>query len=92
LSPEKLRRLKVFQKDSYISIDYQNSEIKRYFKDKGRISFEIIKPEKKEPLKEELKDFILCVKDRRRPKVSAVEGRNALKVVMEITGKITNSD
>jgi predicted dehydrogenase len=92
LSPEKLRRLKVFQKDSYISIDYQNSEIKRYFKDKGRISFEITKPEKKEPLKEELKDFILCVKDRRRPKVSAVEGRNALKVVMEITGKITNSD
>lgn len=85
LSPDKLRRLKVFQKDSYISIDYQNSEIKRYFRDEKGISFEITKPEKKEPLKEELRDFIRCVKERRRPKVSAVEGRNALKVVLQIT-------
>jgi predicted dehydrogenase len=88
LSPEKLRRLKVFQKDSYINIDYQSSEIKRYFRTKEGISFDIIKPEKKEPLKEELKDFIHCVKGRRRPKVSAIEGRNALKVVNEITDLI----
>ena len=85
LSPDKLRRLKVFQKDSYISIDYQNSEIKRYFRDEKGISFEVTRPEKKEPLKEELRDFLHCVKERRRPKVSAVEGRNALKVVLQIT-------
>jgi predicted dehydrogenase len=85
LSPYKLRRLKVFQKDSYISIDYQNSEIKRYFRNEKGISFEVTKPEKKEPLKEELRDFIHCVKERRRPKVSALEGRNALKVVLQIT-------
>lgn len=88
LSPEKHRRLKVFQKDSYISIDYQSSEIKRYFRTEQGISFDIIKPEKKEPLKEELKDFISCVKERKRPKVSAIEGRNALKVVLEITDMI----
>jgi predicted dehydrogenase len=85
LSPEKLRRLKVFQKDSYISIDYQSSEIKRYFRTKEGISFAITKPENKEPLKEELKDFIICVKERRRPTVSAVEGKNALKIVLEIS-------
>ena len=88
LSPEKLRRLKVFQQDSYIAIDYQNSEIKRYFKDGQGISFDITKPEKKEPLKEELRDFIRCVHGRKKPKVSAVEGRNALEVVMNITDKI----
>ncbi len=85
LSPDKLRRLKVFQKDSYISIDYQNSEIKRYFRNEKGISFEVTRPEKKEPLKEELRDFIHCVKERGRPKVSALEGRNALKVVLQIT-------
>lgn len=88
LSPEKLRKLKVFQKDSYINIDYQSSEIKRYFRTKEGISSEVIRPEKKEPLKEELKDFIHCVKERRRPKVSAIEGRNALKVINEITDLI----
>ncbi len=85
LSPEKLRRLKVFQKDSYISIDYQSSEIKRHFRTKEGISFAVTKPENKEPLKEELKDFINCVKERRRPTVSAVEGKNALKIVLEIS-------
>jgi predicted dehydrogenase len=86
LSPEKQRRLKVFQKDSYISIDYMNSEVKRHFRNKeGIISSDITKPENKEPLKEELKDFINCIKTRKKPKVSGVEGRNALKVVLEIS-------
>lgn len=88
LSPEKQRRLKVSQKDSYIVIDYQSAEIKRYYKNEEGIAADIIKPEKKEPLKEELKDFLHCVRERKRPRVSATEGRNALKVVMEITGKI----
>jgi predicted dehydrogenase len=86
LSPEKQRRLKVFQKDSYLSIDYLSSEIKRHFRtEEGSISFDISKPENKEPLKEELKDFINCIKTRKKPKVSGVEGRNALKVVLEIS-------
>jgi predicted dehydrogenase len=88
LSPEKQRRLKVFQKDSYILIDYQSLEIKRYFRTEKGISSDIISPEKKEPLKEELKDFIRCVKGRNRPKVSAAEGREALKIVMEISDMI----
>lgn len=104
LSPEKQRRLKVFQKDSYISIDYQSHEVRRYFppilsgesqsyRDRtgDDISFDVIKPEHKEPLREELKDFINCVKERKRPKVSATEGRDALKVVLEITSKIKNA-
>ncbi len=86
LSPEKQRRLKVFQKDSYILIDYMNSEVKRYFRNEaGTISSQILKPENKEPLKEELKDFVRCIRTRERPQVSGVEGRNALHVVLEIS-------
>lgn len=88
LAPEKQRRLKVCQEDSYITIDYQSSEIKQYRKNENGISVDVITPEKKEPLKEELKDFIRCVRERSRPMVSAVEGRNALKVVSQITEKI----
>lgn len=86
LSPEKQRRLKIFQKDAYILIDYMNSEVKHFFRnEEGTISSKMIKPENKEPLKEELKDFIRCVKTRERPEVSGIEGRNALKVVLEIS-------
>lgn len=91
LSPEKQRRLKVFQKDSYISIDYQNCEVRRYFRTGEGISFDVIRPENKEPLREELRDFINCLKERKRPRVSATEGRDALKIVLEITEKIKNA-
>lgn len=88
LSPEKLRRLKVIQRDCHISIDYQESEVKRHFRNEKGVFSEVIRPEKKEPLREELRDFLRCVKERGRPKVSAVEARDALRVVMQISEKI----
>ncbi len=88
LSPEKQRKLKVSQRDAYIVIDYQASEIKRYRKSAEGMSMDVVKPERKESLKEELRDFVHCVMERKRPMVSGVEGRNALRVVMEITEKI----
>jgi len=91
LSPEKQRRLKIFQKESYISVDYQTCEVRSYFKRAGEITFDVIQPEKKEPLKEELIDFIRNIKERKRPLVSGVEGRDALKVALDITEKIRSS-
>lgn len=88
ISPEKHRILKVFQEDSYISVDYQNYEVIRYYRTAEGMSSDFIRPDTKEPLKEELEDFIRCVRERKRPKVSAVEGREALKLVMDITAMI----
>lgn len=88
VSPEKQRTLKVFQKDSYFSIDYQHCEIKRYHKTAEGMLSDSMKIDNKEPLREELEDFVRCVKERRRPKVSAVEGRDALKLVLDITEMI----
>ncbi|MBI4684295.1 MAG: Gfo/Idh/MocA family oxidoreductase [Nitrospirae bacterium] len=91
ISTEKKRMLKIFQKDSYVFADYQSHEIRRYFKKDGEVLSETINPEKKEPLKQELADFIRCVKERKRPVVSGMEGRNALKIALEITDKIKNT-
>ena len=88
LSPEKQRRLRVFQRDSYLLLDYQDCEIRHYFRRGEEILYDTIRPENKESLKEELRDFIVCVKERKRPKVSAVEGRNALKIALDITKQI----
>lgn len=43
-----------------------------------------IRPEYMEPLKKELSDFLRCVATRERPMVSGEEGRDALKVALEI--------
>jgi predicted dehydrogenase len=88
LSFEKSRKLKIFQDDAFLLVDYQNMEIKRFRKENGSITSESIHVEKHEPLKEELKDFIECIVNRRRPLVSAKDGRNALKIAMEISERI----
>jgi predicted dehydrogenase len=85
LSPEKQRRLKVFQRESYLSIDFLKSEITRHQRTDDRISSDIFTPAQKEPLREELVDFLHCVEKRKKPRVSGTEGREALKVVLEIS-------
>jgi len=84
LAPEKMRKLRIHQEDSYISIDYQSQEVRRYFKHGTDISFDVVKPEIKEPLKEELRDFISCVQSRKRPMVSGKEAIDALEIVLKI--------
>jgi len=85
LSPEKRRVMKIFQKDAYILVDYQSQEVRRFFKNGSGISCDVIKPENREPLREELKDFVDCVKTRKNPRVSGTEAMSALETVLTIT-------
>lgn len=84
----KSRKLTVFQKKSYLVMDYQQMEIVKYFRRGEGIVSESIIVEKKEPLKEELKDFIKCVGNRSRPVVCAIRGRNALKIALQAGAQI----
>lgn len=82
-SQEKQRRLKVIQKNSYIELDYQTGVVE-IRSTSNPLKPEVVRPEYREPLKEEIKDFIHCVASRERPRVSGTEGRNALAVALEI--------
>ena len=84
LAAEKVRRLRVHQQDSYISIDYQSQEVRRYYKDAAGLAFDVIRPESREPLREELKDFVACVQGRSCPRVSGREAAQALEIVLRI--------
>lgn len=85
LSPEKQRWLRVFQNDSFVSVDYQNHEVRRHYKKGAEIACDIVNPANTEPLKEELKDFVHCIRTRSRPKVSGTEARDALRIALRIT-------
>jgi predicted dehydrogenase len=88
IATEKSRTLKIFEGDTYYIVDYQNAEVKRCFKKDGGIEEEQIPVEKHEPLKAEISDFIDCVANKRRPLVSARDGRNALKIAVDISRRI----
>jgi predicted dehydrogenase len=92
ISRAKQRLLKIYQKDGFLLLNYQDLRITRHFKNgTGDIRTEVMDVEAREPLREELSDFIQCVRWRRRPRVSGREGRNALRVTLDITSKIRNA-
>ncbi|MEM0969577.1 MAG: Gfo/Idh/MocA family oxidoreductase [Verrucomicrobiota bacterium] len=88
VSPEKLRKIRVFQHDTYLSLDYQEQAGKIYRKEGLQIIPEEVIVERDEPLKLELSSFVDCVARRERPKVSGAEAAAALEVALEITKKI----
>lgn len=84
-----VRKMRIFQEESYLSLDYVTQEAIMFRKTGDKISKEKIKIKKKEPLKKELKSFIECAGTGKRPVVSGVEGKRALQVALAILEKIT---
>jgi predicted dehydrogenase len=93
VSQERLRKLRLFQPETYLSLDFQTQEIvvARRVSDgaqgeegKARILLDRLVLEKGEPLKEELAAFIGSVKTRTPPLVGGREGRRALSVALEV--------
>jgi predicted dehydrogenase len=88
ISPEKLRKIRVFQREGYVSLDYQNQTGEIYRLTGGRIVREEVEIEKGEPLKRELAAFVDCARQGKQPKVSGFEGAAALELAVEITRRI----
>ncbi|HDH05235.1 MAG TPA: Gfo/Idh/MocA family oxidoreductase [Nitrospirae bacterium] len=91
IANEKKRELKVFQHNSYLNLDYQSQEITCYTRLNGNVGKETKKPGAREPLREQLLSFVDCIENRRQPVVSGHEGKEALKVVLKISGLVNRS-
>ena len=88
VSPEKMRKIRVFQPEGYLSLDYQNQSGEVYRKAGWQIVREEVEIEKDEPLKRELHAFVECARAGARPKVSGYEATAALELAIEITRQI----
>jgi len=102
VSATRMRKIRLFQRDAYLSVDYAAQEIALYRRlppdpaggDGGgggrlpRIVREDVPIERVEPLQAELESFVACVRERRRPVVSGEDGRDALRVAEEIRRRL----
>ena len=96
VSLEKFRKIRIFQTDSYISLDYENQSFKLYKKKENVAKIEKLTDidinrfaaKKNEPLHLELLDFVDCVINHKQPKVDGIHGRNALKLALDVITKI----
>jgi predicted dehydrogenase len=84
ISPEVMRKIRIFIPNAYISLDYVKQEAFIYRKEGTAINRSSLPIEKEEPLKRELAHFIECVREDKKPIVSGIEGRDALKTALAI--------
>jgi predicted dehydrogenase len=88
VSTKKVREIRVFQNDGYLSLNFMEQSGHLVRKDGLNLEKEEIPIEKDEPLKLELSAFVECVREKRSPKVGGEEGATALEVAMLITDQI----
>lgn len=95
---KKYRKIRIFQPDSYLSLDYSERSLK-IFRKKGPVlksltDIEILRPrlKKDDPLEQELIHFIQCVKTGRAPLVGGEHGRDALELAFEILKNMSLHD
>jgi predicted dehydrogenase len=88
ISPEKLRKIRVFQDDAYLSLDYMKQEGEIYKRLDGKITRDKIPVRKGEPLKNQLAEFVMNVRENTDPRVAGAHGFEALKLASQICGQI----
>lgn len=91
VTKDAVRKMRIFQEDSYISLDYITQEAALFKKTDSSLLKEKIKIKKEEPLRKELESFVECVRTGKKPIVSGIEGKQALQVALEIIKKINPS-
>ena len=93
ISRDRVRKVRFFQQDAYLSIDYASQEVERWHLARTPGSPPVIdggkvEVEREEPLKLELQNFADAVRARRAPLVTGADGRRALALAARITEAI----
>ncbi len=88
ISDDVMRKIRLFQDNAYISLDYVQQEAYIYRKYDHRISKHRLPIEKEEPLRKEIEHFLTCIQEDKIPLIAGPEAREALKVALAITQQI----
>jgi predicted dehydrogenase len=94
VSGERLRKIRVFQRDTYFVLDYASQELNLFrqggedLPGRSRLTRIEVPVSRVEPLRQELGDFADSIRTRRPPMVSGAAGRNALAVAVQIIERL----
>jgi len=96
ISRERVRKVRFFQHDSYVSIDYaaQEVEVYRLVPQTGRPSIEggRLTVENAEPLRRELEAFLRACRGEPTPLVRGEEGRRALETALAVVAAMSSKE
>ena len=84
ISQDTLRKIRVFQDDTYLSLDYMNQAGQLCRKTEGGIEAMAVPINKAEPLATELQSFLDCIRHQNNPVVTGEHGTAALRLAVAI--------
>ncbi len=79
-----MRKIRIFGDNAYVSLDYMKQRANLYRKENSAIRHQKITIPKEEPLRRELEAFASSVQKKEKPLVSGEDGREALRVALEV--------
>lgn len=88
VSQKKTRKLRIFQKNGYFSVDYKKKIVKIYKLENGNIKELIPEIKDVEPLKNLWNNFFRTIKNGVNHNVTGREGFEALKLAVEVSSNI----
>ncbi|MBA2123575.1 hypothetical protein B9J78_01325 [bacterium Unc6] len=88
ISSKSMRKIRLFERNMYISIDYSAQTAVLYKKVNNQILKKDIPIQKEQPLQKEIVSFINCVRNKTQPVVSGKEGFEAVKLAFKIIRNI----
>jgi len=92
ISRDKVRKIRIFQEDAYLSLNYQKQSGYILRLKNGSIKRERVKVIKGEPLQRELAAFVTCTREGLQPRVTGREAAAALDLAIRITKQIEEAD
>jgi predicted dehydrogenase len=97
ISKDRVRKIRIFQRNAYLSVDYASQEVERWRLVKGNGVMPAIDGGKldvahEEPLKRELTDFVAAVREKHTPGVSGADGMRALELAQRITDEMKRQE
>ena len=92
VSAERIRKLRLFARDSYFSVDYADQSVQSATLDRSgttpQITPRIVDVEQQEPLKAELEAFITACRGRPAPVVDGATGAAALAAAIRVREQV----
>jgi len=102
ITPKKTRKIRFFQEDTYISVDYVKPGMEIYSKvpvanpRPGAPAVDIVRKRVRlkwqEPLKAEIEHFLECVANGMTPQITGEKARDALALAVEISEMIRSNE
>jgi predicted dehydrogenase len=91
VSQDRVRKIRFFSREAYISVDTKEQEVKGYgLSGKTIVPIDIVVT-KQEPLRAELEAFLACARTRTRPLVSGDDGLAAVELAIRVAEAIEES-